>query len=83
MPNILTFRSPHDTISRTPASPASQPTLEAELAEGLSEINLRLLDAAFHNAGLIASEDPSPPAPEEQDEIAALNRFVDAIMSRP
>lgn len=36
---------------------------------GISERDLRLVDAFYHNLGVQASEDPSPPTVEEQDSI--------------
>lgn len=49
-------------------------TDESEL-EGPDEKHLRALDALYHNAGIVASEDGSPPTPEEQKEEAALAAF--------
>jgi len=36
---------------------------------GISERDLRLVDAFYHNLGVQASEDPSPPTAEEQESI--------------
>lgn len=82
MNTIITFRPP-----RAGTAPTSPPTgrpvpVDDEIAEGLSDTHLRLLDAAFHNAGLIASEDPSPPDPSEQADIDALTAFVDELKRR-
>jgi hypothetical protein len=44
--------------------------------DGLAEENLRILDAVFHEAGVIASEDPSPPTAEELDDEAAVGGFL-------
>lgn len=39
--------------------------------DGSSERNLRILEAVYHEAAVIASEDPSPPTPDEiEDEVA-------------
>ena len=39
--------------------------------DGSNEKNLRILEAVFHEAALIASEDPSPPTLDEiEDEVA-------------
>jgi len=52
---------------------------ESEL-DGLDERALRMLDALYHNAGIVASEDPSPPTPEEVEGEAALAEFVKHLM---
>lgn len=44
--------------------------------DGLAEENLRILDAVFHEAGVLASEDPSPPTAEELEDEAAVAEFV-------
>jgi hypothetical protein len=51
------------------------------LANGLDEANLRILDAVFHNAGIVAAEDPSPPTPEELAEEAVLAEFIDRLIA--
>lgn len=44
---------------------------------GISERDLRLVDGFYHNLGIQASEDPSPPTPEEQAAIDWLGeRFA-------
>ncbi len=79
MINVIAFSSPRDTTSPIAPRPESTINEDDEIAEGLSDTNLRLLDAVFHNAGLIASEDPSPLTPEEQEDIDALTRFVEKL----
>jgi len=39
---------------------------------GISERDLRLVDGFYHNLGVQASEDPSPPTLEEQESIDRL-----------
>lgn len=53
---------------------------EDELLDGLDETNLRLLDAVFYNAGIVASEDLAPPSANELEDEAALGRFVEALV---
>jgi len=51
--------------------------------DGLDEKNLRLLDALYHNAGIVASEDPSPPMPHELEDEAALTAFMERLIRGP
>ena len=44
--------------------------------DGSSEKNLRILEAVYHEAALIASEDPSPPTPDEIDDEVAIADVV-------
>ena len=55
--------------------------LEEMLTLGLDPRNLRILDALYHNAGLVASEDLSPPTPEELDDEACLAVFVERLIA--
>ena len=52
---------------------------ESEL-DGLDDRCLRVFDALYHNAGVVASEDKSPPTPEELEEEAALAEFVERLV---
>ena len=52
---------------------------ESEL-DGLDDRCLRVFDALYHNAGVVASEDKSPPTAEERDDEAALREFVGRLM---
>jgi hypothetical protein len=45
----------------------------------MDETHLRVLDALYHNAGIVASEDMSPPTPEELEEVAALGEFLERL----
>lgn len=48
----------------------SEPDLECvDPVLGISERDLRLVDAFYHNLGVQASEDSSPPTEEEQESI--------------
>jgi hypothetical protein len=63
-----------------------EPPLEdppADWPSGLSEKNLRLLDAAFHDAGLLASEELGPPTPAEQADEAAIVRWLEGLLREP
>lgn len=42
----------------------------------LKIVDLEVLEAANHEAALRASQDPSPPTPEELEEEAALDEFI-------
>jgi hypothetical protein len=53
---------------------------ESEMGE-LDERDLRILDALYHNAGIVASEDPSPPTSEELEEEAVLARFLERLIA--
>ena len=44
--------------------------------DGSSEKNLRILEAVYHEAALIASDDPSPPTPDEIDDEDAIAAVV-------
>ena len=44
--------------------------------DGSSEKNLRILEAVYHEAALMASEDPSPPTPDEIDDEVAIADVV-------
>ena len=50
--------------------------------DGLALENLRILEAVYHEAALMASEDPSPPTSEELEDEAALAEFVRELMRR-
>jgi hypothetical protein len=54
-------------------------TDESELDERV-ERHLRVLDALYHNAGIVASEDQSPPTSEERTEEAALSAFFQELI---
>ena len=58
---------------------ASVRSMEADLVLGVSEADIRLVDAFFHELALDASEDKSPPTRAEQladaESIAALERL--------
>ena len=45
--------------------------------------NLRVLEALYHEAGLIAEEDPGPPNTEEQRSIDSLGRFIEHLVKTP
>lgn len=49
----------------------------------LEERHLRVLDALYHNAGVVASEDLSPPTPDEVAGEAALAVFVERLTASP
>lgn len=73
-------RDPIPFVLPTDAPRRPLPELtDDELDDGLDERNLRLLDAVYHHAALIASEDPSPPTPEELAEEAALARRLERL----
>ena len=51
--------------------------------DGTSERNLRVLEAVYHEAALMASEDRSPPSPEElEDELAVAAHVARLIQGR-
>ena len=52
--------------------PTEEPKGDLHL-DGLEEGNLRILDAVFHEAGLLANELDDPSSPEELEEEEALN----------
>ena len=49
--------------------------------DGLDEGNLRILDAAFHEAGVLAHEIADPPTPADLEDEAALVAFVETLTS--
>jgi hypothetical protein len=51
---------------------------ESEL-DGLDERFLRVLDALYHNAGIVASEDRASPTPEEDEDQAAIVEFLERL----
>ncbi len=44
--------------------------------DGVSERDVRVVDAFFHGVALDASEDPSPPGEGERDDVDAIAQFV-------
>jgi hypothetical protein len=50
--------------------------------DGSSPRNLRILEAVFHEAAMIASEDSSPPSPEEVEDERALAAYVARLLER-
>ena len=44
--------------------------------DGSNEKNLRILEAVYHEAAVIASEDPSPPTLDEIDDEVAIADVV-------
>lgn len=44
--------------------------------DGVSERDVRVVDAFIHELALDASEDASPPGQEEQDDLDAIAQFV-------
>ena len=44
--------------------------------DGTSERNLRILEAVYHEAALMASEDGSPSSPEELEDELAVAAYV-------
>ena len=64
----------------TRATPREEPD---EPIDGLAEKNLRILEAVYHEAALIASEDRSPLSPEEIEDDVALGDFVARLLQRP
>jgi hypothetical protein len=66
------------TLVALPSS-TREPTEESEgdqYLEGLEEGNLRILDAVFNEAGLLAAELDLPPTPAELEEEAAIAEHV-------
>lgn len=51
--------------------------------EGVSEQDIRIVDAYFQELALEASEDDSPPTPAEQEDLDAIASFVDSLSSAP
>lgn len=49
--------------------------------EGVSERDVRIVDAFFHELALEASEDPATPTLEEQDELDSIDSFVRRLTS--
>ena len=49
----------------------------------LEERHLRVLDALYHNAGVVASEDPSPPTHDELKEEAVMAGFLERLIANP
>lgn len=49
--------------------------------DGVSERDVRIVDAFFHELALDASEDPSTPTPEEQADIDLIASFVERLTS--
>lgn len=78
MTNIIQLTFPAATLVRDQPTPVSN----EDIADGLSDEKLALLEAAYHSAALIASEDPSRPTPEEQDDLDALRLFKSRLLRR-
>ena len=55
---------------------ATPPERHDEPVDGLAERNLRILEAVYHEAAVIASEDPSPPTLDEIDDDVAIAAVV-------
>ena len=51
-----------------------------EPIDGLDPKNQRILEIVYHEAALMASEDPSPPSSEELEHEAALAAFVERLI---
>ena len=51
-----------------------------EPIDGLDPKNQRILEVVYHEAALMASEDPSPPSSEELEHEAALAAFVERLI---
>lgn len=51
--------------------------------EGVSEQDIRIVDAFFQELAMDASEDPSPPTAEEQENIDAITSFVERLTANP
>ena len=73
----MTVDRPKPLVPLPPSTrePTEEPKGDPDL-EGLDEGNLRILDAAFHEAGLLASELDLPPTPAEIEEEAAIDELV-------
>ena len=65
----------------TTREPTEEPKGDPDM-EGLEEGNLRILDAAFHEAGVLASELDLPPTPSEIDEEAAIQKLVGLLVGK-
>ena len=50
--------------------------------DGLSERNLRILEAVYHEAGLAASEDMSPAGFEELEDELAVATHMERLLKR-
>ena len=72
----------------TPPSPPRRKTsicwgsLDEEPIDGLDPRNLRILEAAWHEAALAYSEDPSS-TPEDDAAVAEIAAFVSGLTRRP
>ena len=51
--------------------------------DGVPERDARMVDAFFQQLALDASEDRSPPTPEEQENIDAIAAFTERLMATP
>jgi hypothetical protein len=53
--------------------------------DGVAERDLRILDAAFHEAALIEAESVALPSPDEDEDadVAAIAAFTEALMAAP
>ena len=51
-----------------------------EPIDGLDPKNQRILEIVYHEAALMASEDPSPPSSGELEDEAALAAFVERLI---
>lgn len=63
-----------------PAKPPPIPTDDLAL-EALSPERLRILDAVFHEAGLLASDDISPPVPTDLAETLSIEAFLTPLVT--
>ncbi len=68
--------------SRSPRTTPAGASLDEELIDGLELRDLRILDAAFHEAALDYAENATP-TPEEDADVAAIAAFVAELIRRP
>jgi hypothetical protein len=54
---------------------------EVDPVLGISARDLRLVDAFYHNLGVVASEDPSPPTAEEEQSINWLGEQFEKLQA--
>ena len=72
----------HEPFADTPTKEyVADPLLRVVDLDGVSEQDIRIVDAFFQELALDASEDPSPPTAEEQENIDAIAAFVDKLTS--
>ena len=74
----------HDRLGATPRNDEhapSPPPDDVDPVVGVSERDLRVVDAYYHHLALDASEDPAPPTATEQVQLAAIRAHNDRLLA--